>query len=110
MGKGRYYGIATAEQRDLKTRATRAPKINQQELTSWTVYSAMAQIPNIDQLSVQIAASRIKDIIMRSGFQGTITASGGRLSDGVNTFALTKNKDAGIHIGEEKHDDTKRKR
>ncbi len=108
--KARYYGIATREQQDLKGRATRNPVINKQELTAYSVYSAMAQIPNADKLSAQMLAARVKEIIMASGFNGTITAAAGKVSDGVNTFALTKNKTHGFHIGEETHDDTKRKR
>lgn len=110
MAKERYYGLATKEQQELKGRATRGPVINTQELTEYSIYSAMAKIPNIDKLSVQVAASRIKELIMKAGFKGTISTSGGKLSDGVNTFALTKNKDSGIHIGAQSHDDTKRKR
>ena len=108
MAKARYYGVATAEQRELKTRATRSPKLNKQELTAYSIYSAMAQIPNIDRLSVQVAAQRIKSVIMASGFVGDITTSGGKLSDGVNTFSLTKSSEHGIHIGKQEHDDMKR--
>ena len=110
MGKPRYYGLATAEQQDLRTRAFRSPVINKQELTAYSVYSAMAQIPNADNLSAQALASRVKEIIMAKGFEGTLTTKGGTISDGVNSFSLTRNKDKGYHIGSESHDDTKRKK
>ena len=107
--KARYYGVVTKEQQELKGRATRSPVINKQELTAYSVYSAMAQIPNADKLSTSILVSRLKDIIKAQGFNGTLTASGGKISDGVNTFWLTKTKTGGFQIGNEKHEDIKRK-
>ena len=108
--KANYYGLATKEQRDKREAAFGHPEINKQELTETSIYSAMAQIPNVDLLSAQVAANRIKDILMKQGFQGDITTAGAKLSDGVNTFALTKNKEYGIHIGSQTHDDLKRRK
>lgn len=108
--KARYYGIATKEQQDLKARASRSPVINKQELTEWTVYSALRQIPNADKLSTSILVSRLKDIIEASNVGYNLTASNSKISDGVNSFWLTKTKSGGFQIGKQEHDDTKRKK
>ena len=108
--KARYYGIATKEQQDLKAQATRNPVVNKQELTAWTVYSALKQIPNADKLSTSILVSRLKNVIEASNVGYKLTASNGKISDGVNSFWLTKTKSGGVQIGKEQHDDTKRKK
>ena len=110
MGKARYYGIVTKEQQELKTRAMRNPVINKQELTEYSVYSAMKSIQNADQLSTSIFVSRLRGVIESAGFRGTLTASSGKISDGVNTFWITKTKSGGFQIGKQEHEDLKRER
>lgn len=108
--KARYYGLVTKEQEELRKRAFRSPVINKEELTQYSLYSAMAKIENVDNFSATFVAGRIKDIIMKSDFKGTITVNGVVISDGANTYTLTKNIHKGIHIIKSEYDETKRKR
>lgn len=109
--KARYYGVVTKEQAQKRKDASRNPVINPQELTEYSIYSAMTMIPNIDQLSAQVAANRIKDLLMKQGFTGKISVAGTTLKDNSgNSFTLTKNKESGIHIGPQEHDYTKKKK
>lgn len=108
--KAKYYGIVTKEQQQKRADATRNPVINKQELTEYSIYSAMAMIPNIDQLTSQAAANRIKELLMKEGFQGTITTGGSTLKDDSgNSFSLTKKKNGTLGIGAQNHDYTKKK-
>lgn len=108
--KARYYGLVTREQQDVKTRAAQAPFINVEELTQWTVYSAIALIPSIDTLSSMAAAKRIKELLIKNGFTRKIIVNGSTISDGSNTYVLTRSKAKGIVIVKETHEEKKRER
>ena len=108
--KARYYGLVTKEQQDIKTRAAKAPFINVDELTPWTVYSAVALYPVIDTLSSANATKKMKEVLTKSGFNGTITVNGSSISDEYNTYVLTKSAKNGIMIAKETHEEKKRKR
>lgn len=108
--KARYYGIVKKEQQDLKKRAQKGGGfINPEELTAWSVYSAMAKVPNIDEMSAQAAAKRIKFVVEDADFQGTIIVKGVQISDGSNTYILTKTKE-GIQIAKEIHEEKQRRK
>lgn len=106
--KARYYGLVKKEQKDLKARVFKAPFINTMELTPWTVYSAIALSPVIDTLSSAAATRRIKEEVIRSGFEGKITVNGSSISDETNSYVLTKTSSNGIMIVKEQHNSKKR--
>ena len=109
--KARYYGIATKEQQDLKKRVqSGGGYINPEELTQWSIYSAMARVSGIDNMSAQRAARRIKEVIENAGFKGSISAFGTVISDGTHTYTLTKTKSGGIQIAKETHENRKREK
>lgn len=108
--KARYYGLVTKEQQDVKDRASKAPFINTEELTQWTVYSAIALSPVIDTLSSSAATRRMKEDLIKSGFTGKIEVKGSTISDGNNTYVLTRSKSKGIVIAKETHEEKKRTR
>ena len=108
--KARYYGLITKEQEELKKRAFRSPFINREELTEYGVYSAMAKIEGIEDLSAVAVASKIKEVLIKAGFERKITAKGTTISDGASTFTLTKSKNKGVYIVKSEYDETKRKR
>ena len=108
--KARYYGIATKEQQDLKKRAkANGGFINVEELTPWSIYSAMARVPNFDEFQIRKAVARLKTVIENEGFKGEITVKGTQISDGIHTYILTKTKE-GIQIAVEEHKETKREK
>lgn len=108
--KNRYYGLATKEQQDLKSRVKKAPFINVEELTSWTIYSVLALVPAIDALSSLAATQKIKEELIKNGFEGKIKVDGSHISDETNSYILTKTKSNGIMIAKETHEEKKRKR
>ena len=108
--KARYYGLVTREQQDVKTRAKESPFINVEELTQWTIYSAIALYPEIDSLSSIAATRKIKELLIRNGFTGKLTVEGSSISDEYNHYVLTRSKSKGIVIVKETHEEKKRKR
>lgn len=108
--KARYYGLAKTEQKDMKKRASETPFINVEELTPWTVYSVLALYPTIDASSSQTATRRMKEELIKNGFNGKIEVSGSSISDGANTYVLTKTSSNGIMIVKETHEEKRRKR
>ena len=108
--KARYYGLVTLEQEEMKKRAFRNPFINREELTEYGVYSAMSKIEDVESISAIVVASKIKEVLMKEGFERKITARGVKISDGVSTFTLTRSKNKGIHIVKSEYDETKKKR
>lgn len=108
--KARYYGLAKAEQKDIKKRASETPFINVEELTPWTVYSVLALYPSIDASSSLTAARRMKEELIKNGFNGKIQVDGSSISDGENSYVLTKTSSNGIMIAKETHEEKKRKR
>ena len=108
--KARYYGLVTLEQEELKKRAFRSPFINREELTEYGVYSAMSKIEDVEELSATAVTLKLKEVLVKEGFERKITAKGVKISDGVSTFTLTKSKQKGIHIVKSEYDETKRKR
>lgn len=108
--KARYYGLVKKEQQDVKDRAQNAPFINTEELTQWTVYSVIALTPVIDTLSSPMATRRMKEELIKNGFEGKITVNGSTISDGFNTYVLTRSRAKGIVIAKETHEEKKRTR
>lgn len=108
--KARYYGLVKREQKDLKSRVADAPFINVDELTPWTVYSVLALVPSIDSLTSAIKATqRMREELIKNGFNGRIIVDGSTISDGINSYVLTKTSN-GIMIVKEQHEEKKRKR
>lgn len=108
--KARYYGIITKEQRESKNLARKAQVINREELTRTTIYTAISNIPGIDEMSSPAAARKVRDYLMDNGFEGTITADGSKIQDhNGNLFVLTKTKE-GMYIAQEKLVDIRRRR
>lgn len=108
--KARYYGLVTKEQQDIKNRVEKAPFINVEELTQWTVYSVIALSPVIDTMSSAAATRRMKEDLIKNGFEGKIEVKGSTISDGANTYVLTRSKAKGIVIAKETHEEKKRER
>ena len=108
--KNRYYGLVTKEQQDLKSRVKKAPFINVEELTPWTVYSVLTLVPVIDTLSSAAATRRMREELIKNGFEGKIKVDGSQISDETNSYILTKSKSNGIVIARETHEEKKRKR
>lgn len=108
--KARYYGLVKTEQRNLKERVSEAPFINVEELTPWTVYSVLALYPAIDASSSPTATRRMKEELIKNGFNGKIQVNGSTISDGDNTYILTKTSSNGIMIVKEQHEEKRRKR
>lgn len=108
--KARYYGIITKEQRESKALAKKAQVINREELTRTTIYTAITNIPNADEVSSPVAARRVRDFLIENGFEGTITVDGSKIQDqNGNLFVLTKTKE-GMYIAQEKLVDIRRRR
>lgn len=107
--KARYYGLVKKEQKDLKSRVADAPFINVDELTPWTIYSVLALVPAIDGLSSLSATRRMREELIRNGFNGKIKAEGSTISDEFNSYVLTKTSN-GIMIIKEEHAERRNKR
>lgn len=106
--KNRYYGLATNEQKELKSRATRTPFINVEELTPYTVYSAVALAPELDKMLAPTATKRMKEVLIANGFKGKLTVEGSHISDELNDYVLTKSVNNGLMIVKETHEKKKR--
>lgn len=107
--KARYYGLVTKEQQDIKDRVEKAPFINVEELTPWTVYSVIALSPSINAMSSSAATRKMREELIKNGFEGKIEVKGSTISDGTNTYVLTRSKSKGIVIAKETHEKKKRR-
>ena len=106
--KNRYYGLATNEQKELKSRATRSPFINVEELTPYTVYSAVVLAPELDTMLAPTATQRMKEVLIANGFTRKLKVEGSRISDEENEYILTKSRTNGLMIVKETHEKKKR--
>lgn len=99
--KDHNYGLVTKQDIEGRSVGGATPQ-NKDHLTRADVYTAiralMQKNPNFDKLSVHEAAERVKKYLQDTGFRGTLSVSGGNISDGSTTIQLTHGKNDGNSI------------
>lgn len=97
MGKGRYYGLATQEEKQAVNIGSGVYPDTNGVLTYEVVATAIRNYkmahPNFDDLSVSIAADRIAEALKKTGRYGNVVSDGAKIkgSDGYS-IALTKGR------------------
>ena len=115
MGKARYYGLSTKEERQDVSRKDNAALIYPQTLGYSAVVTAVLNYkkthPNFDSLSATSAASAIAEVLTKTGLYGHVSGSGGRITAPGYSIALTKSKGTITvsHASEQINEDKRKK-
>ncbi len=100
MAKGHDYGIVTKQDSEMRQFGGAKP-VNNDHLTREDVYTAIRALmqsnPNFDKLTVQAAAQKVKNFLDDT-FRGTLSVSGGAISDGETTIQLSHGRSNGESI------------
>jgi hypothetical protein len=100
MGKARYYGMATREEKQDVSRSDRGARVyGGGPLTYSAVVTAILNYkdthPNFDNLTTTAAASAIAKELKDTGKYGSVSASGSRIKGEGYSIALTKGGSTG---------------
>ena len=95
MGKGRYYGMATREEKQDVSRSDRgAREYTAGPLTYSAVVTAILNYkdthPNFDNMTTTAAASAIATELKETGRYGNVSSAGARIKGDGYSIALTK--------------------